>query len=141
MLSYNRPVYGSFNLPGSDGYLRSSSSSSLRPVNGRCTYQVLNGRSRTSVCFAAPVHPCTMSRSDLSHHRINLSFATVVKGFSLAQWIEVKQVSISVYLPPSEGYLKNINATKLELTLTARSFFFYKPTHTDLDRANNFQEK
>ena len=42
LLSYIRPVDGSFLLPGPDGYLRSSSSSSLRPGYGPCRKQVLN---------------------------------------------------------------------------------------------------
>jgi len=41
LLSYIRPVYGGFLPPGPDGYLRSPSSSSIRPHDCPCNCQVL----------------------------------------------------------------------------------------------------
>jgi hypothetical protein len=42
LLSYIRPVLEGFWLPGPNGYLRSSSSSSFRPCDGLGVNQVLN---------------------------------------------------------------------------------------------------
>ena len=62
-----------------------------------------------------------MSRSDLSHHPINLSFATEGKGLSLALWMEAENQLPSNSSTSSEGVV-SLSTTNRML------WYFFKKT-------------